>query len=84
MSVQASHPLLHPDLVAQDNDFGMTDEEVKGDKGDKEKAGGGDAIDAFGTLSISDHGISRFFGPTGGVEVSLSVTLCFIFDGAFL
>lgn len=28
-----------------------------------------DAIDAFGTLSISDHGISRFFGPTGGSEV---------------
>ncbi|KAJ7220750.1 fungal-specific transcription factor domain-containing protein [Mycena pura] len=30
--------------------------------------GGGDVIDAFGTLSISDHGISRFFGPTGGCE----------------
>ncbi|KAJ6598179.1 fungal-specific transcription factor domain-containing protein [Mycena vulgaris] len=29
---------------------------------------GGDVIDAFGTLSISDHGISRFFGPTGGCE----------------
>jgi hypothetical protein len=29
----------------------------------------GDVIDAFGTLSISDHGISRFFGPTGGCEV---------------
>ena len=29
----------------------------------------GDAIDAFGTLSISEHGISRFFGPTGGSEV---------------
>ncbi|KAJ7312995.1 fungal-specific transcription factor domain-containing protein, partial [Mycena albidolilacea] len=28
-----------------------------------------DVIDAFGTLSISDHGISRFFGPTGGCEV---------------
>jgi hypothetical protein len=26
-------------------------------------------IDAFGTLSISDHGISTFFGPTGGCEV---------------
>ncbi|KAJ7779148.1 fungal-specific transcription factor domain-containing protein [Mycena metata] len=31
-------------------------------------APGGDVIDAFGTLSISDHGISRFFGPTGGSE----------------
>jgi len=28
-----------------------------------------DVIDAFGTLSISDRGISRFFGPTGGSEV---------------
>jgi hypothetical protein len=28
-----------------------------------------DVIDAFGTLSIADHGISRFFGPTGGSEV---------------
>jgi hypothetical protein len=28
-----------------------------------------DVIDALGTLSISDHGISRFFGPTGGSEV---------------
>ncbi|KAG6894950.1 hypothetical protein C0992_003792 [Termitomyces sp. T32_za158] len=69
MSLQASHPLLHPDLVAREvDDFGMMDDEVKGDNEDKDKAGGGDAIDAFGTLSISDHGISRFFGPTGGVE----------------
>ncbi|KAJ7848323.1 fungal-specific transcription factor domain-containing protein [Mycena leptocephala] len=31
-----------------------------------------DVIDAFGTLSISDHGISRFFGPTGGSESLLA------------
>lgn len=30
-----------------------------------------EALDAFGTLSISEHGISRFFGPTGGSEVRL-------------
>ena len=30
----------------------------------------GDTIDAFGTLSITDYGTSRFFGPTGGPEVS--------------
>jgi hypothetical protein len=28
-----------------------------------------DVIDSLGTLSISDHGGSRFFGPTGGSEV---------------
>lgn len=28
-----------------------------------------DLQDVFGTLSISDHGVSRFFGPTGGSEV---------------
>ncbi|KAG8221159.1 hypothetical protein J3R82DRAFT_2710 [Butyriboletus roseoflavus] len=27
-----------------------------------------EVLDAFGTLSITDHGISRFFGPTGGPE----------------
>ncbi|KAJ7097562.1 fungal-specific transcription factor domain-containing protein [Mycena epipterygia] len=37
--------------------------------------GGGDVIDAFGTLSISDHGISRFFGPTGGCESLLIANL---------
>ncbi|KAJ6606856.1 hypothetical protein B0H10DRAFT_2439911 [Mycena sp. CBHHK59/15] len=35
---------------------------------DPAASAGGDVIDAFGTLSISDHGISRFFGPTGGCE----------------
>ncbi|KAK7052073.1 Zn(2)-C6 fungal-type domain-containing protein [Favolaschia claudopus] len=34
-----------------------------------------DVIDAFGTLSISDHGISRFFGPTGGSESLLLANL---------
>lgn len=29
-----------------------------------------DVIEAFGTLSMHDHGVSRFFGPTGGTEVS--------------
>ena len=38
----------------------------------------GDTIDAFGTLSISEHGISRFFGPTGGSEViPLYSDVCF-------
>ncbi|KAE9408894.1 hypothetical protein BT96DRAFT_932215 [Gymnopus androsaceus JB14] len=36
---------------------------------------GGEVIDAFGTLSISNHGISRFFGPTGGSESLLIASL---------
>lgn len=28
-----------------------------------------DVVSAFGMLSVSDHGVSRFFGPTGGTEV---------------
>ncbi|KAJ3798734.1 fungal-specific transcription factor domain-containing protein [Lentinula aff. detonsa] len=41
----------------------------------REKRGTGDVIDALGTLSISNHGISRFFGPTGGSESLLIATL---------
>ena len=60
------HPLLHEDLM-------QTDERDEADTPADENMGQatqtGDAIDAFGTLSISEHGISRFFGPTGGSEV---------------
>ncbi|KAF8827844.1 hypothetical protein HHX47_DHR4000927 [Lentinula edodes] len=41
----------------------------------RDKRGTGDVIDALGTLSISNHGISRFFGPTGGSESLLIATL---------
>ncbi|KAJ3725495.1 fungal-specific transcription factor domain-containing protein, partial [Lentinula raphanica] len=41
----------------------------------RDKRGTGEVIDAFGTLSISNHGISRFFGPTGGSESLLVATL---------
>lgn len=69
------HPLLHEDLM-------QTDERDEADTPADESMGQatqtGDAIDAFGTLSISEHGISRFFGPTGGSEVmSLSSTHIF-------
>ncbi|KAL7280662.1 hypothetical protein ACG7TL_005601 [Trametes sanguinea] len=30
-----------------------------------------DVVSAFGMLSVSDHGVSRFFGPTGGTEYLL-------------
>ncbi|KAL0954257.1 hypothetical protein HGRIS_005385 [Hohenbuehelia grisea] len=58
------HPLLHEDLLA------ATDDENDGTTLGDEPMGAAppEVIDAFGTLSISDHGISRFFGPTGGSE----------------
>lgn len=31
-------------------------------------------VNAFGTMSIMDHGVSRFFGPTGGPEGLLLVS----------
>ena len=60
------HPLLHEDLM-------HTDERDEADPPADDSMGQApqtaDVIDAFGTLSISEHGISRFFGPTGGSEV---------------
>ena len=35
----------------------------------KDAHGAPDVIEAFGTLSVFDHGVSRFFGPSGGPEV---------------
>ena len=60
------HPLLREEFIMSDERearFSPID--------DAEGAAGhaSDVIDALGTLSISDHGISRFFGPTGGSEV---------------
>ncbi|KAF9459093.1 fungal-specific transcription factor domain-containing protein [Collybia nuda] len=74
------HPLLHEDLLVHDD----TEEHPTGDDAmNGGGLGGGgtgaisapDVIDAFGTLSISDHGISRFFGPTGGSESLLIANL---------
>ncbi|EKM81408.1 hypothetical protein AGABI1DRAFT_125799 [Agaricus bisporus var. burnettii JB137-S8] len=54
------HPLLADDLLADthDDDPAPMLEDPTATQ----------VIDAFGTLSISTHGISRFFGPTGGSE----------------
>lgn len=68
------HPLLRDDLLSA-NAIQNEDEE-----GAAEKPVGPSnppaVMDAFGTLSISEHGISRFFGPTGGPEVI--ITLCIL------
>ncbi|KAF6750634.1 fungal-specific transcription factor domain-containing protein [Ephemerocybe angulata] len=65
------HPLLHADLISASQPSNEWNEDVTMDVGDDydEPAGDKEVIDAFGTLSISQHGVSRFFGPTGGSEV---------------
>lgn len=72
------HPLLHDDLVSTDElREGLRDE--GGDSMDDSSPAPigqtGEVIDALGTLSISDHGISRFFGPTGGSESLLLASI---------
>ncbi|KAI0766122.1 fungal-specific transcription factor domain-containing protein [Trametes elegans] len=63
-----SHPLLSDgktkgrDLVDDDDDY-ITQDPVG--------APSPDVVSAFGMLSVSDHGVSRFFGPTGGTEYLL-------------
>ena len=42
------------------------------DMGEPSQSQSKEPLESFGTLSISEHGISRFFGPTGGSEVRLS------------
>ena len=59
------HPLLRDDLLSANTEH---DEEEMTDA-EPTPAHPPDIIDAFGTLSVSEHGVSRFFGPTGGAEV---------------
>lgn len=61
------HPLLRDDLLSAN----MTQDDDE--EGAAEKSDGTSmsrvVIDAFGTLWVPEHGLSRFFGPTGGQEV---------------
>ncbi|KAF8448743.1 fungal-specific transcription factor domain-containing protein [Boletus edulis BED1] len=59
------HPLLREDLlgVSHQDDEPFTPPDESGAPGHSPEV-----LDTFGTLSITDHGISRFFGPTGGTE----------------
>lgn len=71
------HPLLHEDLMNTDE---REESEIPADDTNMGQASQtGDVIDAFGTLSISEHGISRFFGPTGGSEVISFAFICISF-----
>lgn len=57
------HPLLREELLAIKKGIEVTIEEPEDDAVDVS------VTDEFGTLSISDHGIARFIGRTGGLDV---------------
>ncbi|EIW75306.1 hypothetical protein CONPUDRAFT_140195 [Coniophora puteana RWD-64-598 SS2] len=65
------HPLLRDDLLG----VNQRDDEAALAAGAEGLLEGfvqpADIIDSFGTLSITDRGVSRFFGPTGGTEALL-------------
>jgi hypothetical protein len=70
--VGAVHPLLvDGENFADDGAPGRTSEswEVLEAAHNGTSLNANPELDAFGTLSISDHGISTFFGPTGRCEV---------------
>jgi hypothetical protein len=65
------HPLLRDDLRGADqkdefSPIAQPGDNIPGPSNPPE------ILDAFGTLSITDNGISRFFGPTGGPECLLA------------
>ncbi|TRM68025.1 fungal-specific transcription factor domain-containing protein [Schizophyllum amplum] len=60
------HPLLAEDKLLTEVNLNARDDESPSPSPAPQPRD--DMIDAFGTLSISAHGVSRFFGPTGGAE----------------
>jgi hypothetical protein len=72
------HPLLRLDPIG-------TEDDVLDEKSDSSHivndAKVNDVMDAFGTLSISTHGISQFFGPTGMILLDLC-SLIFTFKSS--
>lgn len=64
------HPLLHDEnsitaaTPEQEEEMPITEPSSSSAAPDDQ------VIEAFGTLSMLEHGVSRFFGPTGGTEVS--------------
>ena len=64
----APHPLLRDDLASPNAEGGDEDPSAAADDAVMSTQNP-DVIDSLGTLSILDHGGSRFFGPTGGSEV---------------
>ena len=68
------HPLLRDGLLAIDNDKLDAPPVADDEEGEESTE---TVVNAFGTMSIMDHGVSRFFGPTGGPEGMLLVSLYF-------
>lgn len=64
------HPLLRDDLRSADQKDEFSSITLPADNA-AGPSNPPEILDGFGTLSITDHGISRFFGPTGGSEVSV-------------
>lgn len=69
---QEPHPLLRDGLLVVDQDR-LDEPAQESDDGEATP----DVISAFGTMSISEQGISRFFGPTGASEGLLLVRAVF-------
>lgn len=72
-----NHPLLREELLSIKRGVGPSNSAPEGDTDGPE----GDYVEAMGTMSISERGVSRFIGRTGGSEslflVCLFVRLCF-------
>ncbi|KAK7686326.1 hypothetical protein QCA50_010550 [Cerrena zonata] len=60
------HPLLRDDALTTTKSEPQYDGDLQLSNQPVQKPG--DVIEAFGTLSVYDHGVSRFFGPSGGTE----------------
>ncbi|KAI0262363.1 fungal-specific transcription factor domain-containing protein [Gloeopeniophorella convolvens] len=60
------HPLLRENFSVADS-ADKPEEQLQ----EEEEDAPADVVNAFGTMSISDHGVSRFFGPTGGSDLLL-------------
>jgi hypothetical protein len=58
------HPLLHENAIVVDADIADKPHE-------SEDEVTGEVSMALGTLSVSDQGLSRFFGSTGGSDLLL-------------
>lgn len=67
------HPLLRDDALANVKPEAQYEGDMQGTSQTLQKPA--DVIEAFGTLSVYDHGVSRFFGPSGGTEVRANIQL---------
>lgn len=59
------HPLLREELLAIKYNVDAKEAEVES----QVSKGVDEVVNAFGTLMVSENGVSRFFGMTGGAEV---------------